>query len=271
MSEPKNSLRDGYGFGRAAVLLGALLCLGCDDPGAESTGPGPSTGGCPEDGGAMSRLPSGFCIDRTEVTRGAYFSWLESEPATDAQPAQCGANDTYFPTCLTTGGWGLDRYLDNPVGCVDWCDASSFCEAHGKRLCGRIGGGASPMDAYDDAAQNEWFAACSSGGVNDYVFGEEYVARACYESLESTWGTAEATSFGACESPDPDYAGVYDLGGNVAEWENACDGDGAEARCRIRGGSFKHQANGIRCDAGETLSFPRSASDDAVGFRCCAD
>jgi len=219
----------------------------------------------------MTRLPEGFCIDRTEVTRGAYFAWLDTGPTTDGQPAECAANVDFLPTCATTGGWGLDRYLDNPVGCVDWCDARAYCEAHGKRLCGRVGGGANPMDDYNDAAQSEWFATCSAGGENDYVFGVNYVKDRCYESPESGWGTTGVATHPECVSPDGDYAGVYDLGGNVAEWENSCNGVGADARCRIRGGSFKHTANGLRCDAGSTLSLPRHSTDDAVGFRCCTD
>lgn len=256
------------------VVLSVALCtlsLACGESGDGDVELGPSTGGCPDIGGSMVRMPEGFCMDRTEVTRGAYFSWLESEPGVDTQSTACESNDDYLPTCLTTGGWGLDRYLENPVGCVDWCDAKAFCEAHEKRLCGAIDGGPSPMDDYDNAASNEWFAACSGGGENDYVYGDAYQAHECYESPVEGWGSTEVARLAGCTSPSSEHTGVYDLGGNVAEWEDSCDAENDIARCRIRGGSFKHNANGIRCDAGSTLSLSRLSTDDAVGFRCCAN
>lgn len=229
------------------------------------------TGNCPSEGGTMNRMPEGFCIDNTEVVRGEYFAWLETAPATDSQPAECASNDDYIPTCLTTGGWGLDRFLENPVSCVDWCDARAFCDAHGKRLCGRIGGDENPLDAYDDAKASEWYTSCSAGGENDYVFGDDYELQVCYETLRDTWGTTVAGEFDECVSPNSEYTGLYDMGGNVAEWEYSCDGVGPEGRCRVRGGSFQHEGNGIRCDAGRTLTFPRRGTSDAIGFRCCAD
>jgi sulfatase modifying factor 1 len=251
-----------------SLLATSVLLAACGEGDTEKV---IGTGDCPGEGGTMNRMPEGFCIDNTEVTREVYFAWLETEPAIDAQSAECASNDDFMPTCLTTGGWGLDRFLENPVGCVDRCDAQTFCEAHGKRLCGVIGGGPNPLDAYKDPTASEWFASCSAGGENDYVFGNEYILNACYETLRETWGSTEAGGFEDCVSPNSDYTGLYDMGGNLAEWEDSCDGDGGDARCRIRGGSFQHEGNGIRCDAGSTLTFPRTGTSDAVGFRCCAD
>ena len=222
----------------------------------------------------MTRVPEGFCIDRTEVTREHYFAWLATEPSVAGQPAPCAGNDDFTPTCATTGGWGLDRYLDHPVSCVDWCDARAYCEAHGKRLCGGVRGGENPVDDYADATKSEWFAACSAGGRNDYVYGDDYVHNRCRESPDIgvvSWGTVAVASLPDCQSQEEDYAGVYDLGGNLAEWEDSCDGAGAEDGCRVRGGSYTHEANGLRCDAGRTLRWPRNLSGSDIGFRCCAD
>ena len=253
---------------RTLLFATSMLFAACGGDDAEKV---IGTGNCPAEGGTMNRMPEGFCIDNTEVTRGVYFAWLETEPDISAQSAECLANDDFMPTCLTTGGWGLDRFLENPVGCVDWCDAQTFCEANGKRLCGAIGGGANPVDDYADPTASEWYASCSAGGENDYVFGNEYILHACYETLRETWGSTAAGGFEGCVSPNPDYTGLYDMGGNLAEWEDSCDGTDGDARCRIRGGSFQHEGNGIRCDAGSTLTFPRTGTSDAVGFRCCAD
>lgn len=261
-------------------LFAACVSVSCGSPGSNSTDAGapfdvgPSTGGCPDTGGPMIRVPEGYCIDRTEVTRGYYFAWLATDPSTAGQPGACAANEDFTPTCLTEGGWGLDRYLDNPVSCVDWCDARAFCAAHGKRLCGRVGGGENPVDAWADAAESEWYGACSSGGENDYVYGDDYVHNLCRESPDigtASWGSVAVASLRGCQSPHPDYAGVYDLGGNLAEWEASCDGTALEDGCRVRGGAYTHESIGLRCDAGRTLRWPRGGSGADIGFRCCAD
>lgn len=211
----------------------------------------------------MVRVPQGFCIDRTEVTRGAYFAWLETEPALGS----CTPNDDLTPSCETTGSWGPDRNLENPVACVDFCDARTFCEAHGKRLCGAIGGGAADPTRFDDASHSEWFAACSSGGANAYTYGSDEEAHRCRDSPEEGWAQVDVGSLEGCRSPDPEYADIVDLSGNLAEWEDSC----AEGRCRIRGGSYSHSGPGLRCDAGRTLMRPPETSSGIVGFRCCAD
>lgn len=215
---------------------------------------------CPSGGGQMVRVPEGFCIDATEVAGTAYFTWLAKAPSEDGQVGVCEGN-TFEPSCQIS----LEA---QPIGCVDWCDATAFCEDHGKRLCGAIGGGATAPDDYDDPAIDEWFAACSAGGQYEYPYGAEEVAHRCRDSPEEGWGPVEVGTFPECQSPDPDYAGVFDLGGNVAEWVNACNDDG----CRIRGGSYNHSGIGMKCAMGERMRMePTRDSFVGIGFRCCAD
>jgi len=63
------------------------------------------------------------------------------------------------------------------------------------------------------------------------------------------------------------------MSGNVAEWEDSCDGTAAAANCNLRGGSYK--ASGVdttlRCDAARTEArLPANAALLAdIGFRCC--
>src|SRR5262249_34754094 len=67
------------------------------------------------------------------------------------------------------------------------------------------------------------------------------------------------------------YPGIFDLCGNVDEWEDSCseNGDnlGAYDLCRVRGGSFA--ATGLWCRM--AFEAGREGFWDYVGFRCCAD
>ena len=73
-------------------------------------------------------------------------------------------------------------------------------------------------------------------------------------------------SMNGCQSSVSGYAGVYDLSGNVEEWEDSCDANS----CRLRGGSFSSiSSDTLCCDASDNAS--RDTSLNYYGFRCCAD
>jgi len=225
---------------------------------------------CP-DNANMLRLPAGFCIDRTEVTRSAYAAWLQGSPPTAGQVQGCAWNSSFVPYDVPWPPGGADTY---PIAGVDWCDARAFCVAHGKRLCGKIGGGPVPWtgNAYKALDVCEWYSACSSGGPYPYTYGAPYNGSAC-----NTWdfGAAHNTtpvgSLGSCQSPDPAYSGVYDLTGNVSEWEDSCDGaTGMLDFCSLRGGDTVSDATMSSCDFRLTTRR-RFESSYYIGFRCCAD
>jgi formylglycine-generating enzyme required for sulfatase activity len=237
--------------------------------GADGCPAGELTGGL---GPEMVRLPEGFCIDKTEVTRAQYKAALDRNPSGLEPSSSCKDNSSFTPSCE----WPPSGKQGNfPVVCVDWCDAEAFCRAAGKRLCGKRGDGkAYPFESYDDPAVSEWFAACSSNGRYAYTYGDEFDTDRCRDADaddHTQWGLAEVGSFPDCHSPEAAYADVLDLSGHVAEWDNSCKGDGPEAPCRIRGGSFQHHSRGQRCDMGRELEWPRNRRVEAVGFRCCAD
>ena len=272
-----SKLRPGLALAALVVLgVAGLLASSSEPRGRVELEPDPDrpvergADGCPEGlGPAMVRVPEGFCIDTTEVTRAQYAQWLDTSPSTDAQPSACAGNDDFTPSC----NWPADE--GHPVVCVDWCDARAFCEAAGKRLCGRVGGGGGyGFEGHDDPAVSEWHAACTSGGQYDYTYGDALdtaVCRGADAEDYTTWGLGETGSFAGCHSPEEGYAAIYDLSGNAAEWDDGCEGDGAEDACRIRGGSFQHHEHGLRCAMGQALRWPRTRAASAIGFRCCAD
>jgi formylglycine-generating enzyme len=210
--------------------------------------------GCPSGRGpamVLVELKSGprFCIDSTEVTRAQYEAFLQSEPQPGSQVAACKVNDNFRPSITLDAG-------EYPAVGVDWCDAVAFCAWAGKRLCGELdGGGALPLDAATSFQRSEWTAACTRFGTASNS------NSACNTQNEA--GAWPAGSNAACTGG---YDGIFDMIGNVTEWENACvDLPDGGRRCADRGGSFK-AAGG--CSFASIDSQNGFAGD--WGIRCCA-
>ncbi len=199
-----------------------------------------------------------YGVDPTEVTISQYQNWLETTPPTTLMPASCTAwKLSYSP--------GAGSY---PVVAVDWCDAYAYCKGIGKHLCGKIGGGPNAYSDYATANLSEWYNACSSGGANAYPYGATYDGQTCNGGDNGVGGSVKVGSMTGCQSSVAGYAGVYDLSGNVWEWEDSCNADtGKDDNCRLRGGSFISGSSLLRCD-GQNISN-RSGVAQGIGFRCC--
>jgi formylglycine-generating enzyme required for sulfatase activity len=216
-------------------------------------------------------VTGGYSIDATEVTRCQYEAWLATSPSTSGQVSACTWNSTYEPSCE----WPPGTKGDHPVVCVDWCDAYAYCKAVGKRLCGKISGGMNGYDDYANASTSQWYAACSSGGVNDFPYGDTYSGTACNGDDAGHGTTVPVASKSGCQSSMSGYAGVHDLSGNVWEWEDSCNGNsGNSDNCRLRGGSFSDYVGNdgvLRCDYDSfDDGYVRDFQYDGVGFRCCS-
>lgn len=217
-------------------------------------------------GGAVS-----YGIEPTEVTQQAYAAFLaEMSASTSGQPTYCSWNTTYFPS---TAGDGCTAATFNPaakprapVTCVDWCDAQAYCAWAGLRLCGAIAGGATAYDAFGDAAASQWQNACSSQGTHSYPYGDEVQPDACNTSEYAAGSPLRAAEVSACHGPSLPFANVYDLSGNVWEWEDSCSKyKNANDDCRIRGGDFDTTTAHCRRDS----SVKRNTARANTGFRCC--
>jgi formylglycine-generating enzyme required for sulfatase activity len=217
-----------------------------------------------------------FCIDRWEVRRGEYRAWLDSCPELGTQRVECLDNVSYSPTMGLYDCDALQDGLDGdplrPVVCVDWCDADAYCRGVGKRLCGAKGGGATPFDAVADAAASEWYSVCSDHGQRLYGYGNA-LQLVCvsseYTGEPGAAAVAEPAPVATCK--DPVY-NLWDLSGNVWEWEDSCEtATGLGDRCRTRGGSFWEAAAALTCAQPGPTNHVRSAFNNNIGFRCCAD
>jgi protein-disulfide isomerase/peroxiredoxin/uncharacterized membrane protein len=165
-----------------------------------------------------------------------------------------------FEGSVDSAGRALSQAGAPPAN-VTWYEAKEACEAAGKRLC----------------TTREWVEACQGTAAvdddntgsyaDDYVEGNQfpyadyYEPRWCRDSEDRKLGKPGPTgSMPRCATP----SGVYDLGGNVAEWAGA-----TEEQAVLLGGNYrsKDKSGCFRPNA----TFGPGHKNIGIGFRCCAD
>jgi formylglycine-generating enzyme len=220
--------------------------------------------GCPEGRGPTMVVVDGFCIDSTEVTSTEYNDFLLAGPAVSGQPSVCSWNSSYLPG----NGWVFSATEATlPIANVNWCDAFAFCKWAGKRLCGEVGGGEASFDDFSNPA-NEHYAACSNAATRIYPYGNTFDSAACNGVDMNTGHVVPVGSLAGCQGGVP---GLFDMSGNVEEWQNACNGStGQSDQCLDGTGAFDYgdPPTGTRCDFAD--SDARNGEFPDVGFRCCA-
>lgn len=209
-----------------------------------------------------------FCIDSTEVTNRDYEVFLESDPQIE-QPLGCAWNagpEAFVPKPSWPPGELEGEY---PVDMVDWCDAWAYCDWAGKRLCGRVDGMPTLYADNDYSTTNsELYYACSQGGKYDHPYGDVFDESVCAtrQNTEMTW---PVKSFPGCVS----YEGIYDLSGNIAEWQEGCqDRVGQNDSCRLGAHSSRDEPTSedmFSCAA--NYAMWRGTWSSRIGIRCCSD
>jgi formylglycine-generating enzyme required for sulfatase activity len=253
--------------GDAASLEGPLADVVADGAGGEDAGAEVGPDACPGRAGPPGIRVGAYCIDSTEVTNAQYQTFvLALDGGAPAQPPECARNASLLPNYGWPPGVGEGAL---PVVGVDWCDARAFCAWAGKRLCGRIGGGGTlRYDEGNDPARDQWYRACSANGAHLYPYGDAYQAATCNGTSNLR---APVGSFASCVGG---YPGLYDMSGNVMEWEDLCDpdpdgGGHASDACRVRGGGSNDSPAVLACTS--TFSPRRDYAVAPIGFRCCSE
>ena len=208
-----------------------------------------------------------FCIDSTEVTRGQYQAFMD-DVGNDAgayRPPDCENDAGVQPE----KGRPTDN-LDFPIDFIDWCDAKTFCSWAGKRLCGRIGGGANAWTAHDDEDMSQWYAACSADGARVFPYGNDYVADAC-NGMDYDPGLIGSSLpvMALADTCEGGFPGLYDMSGNVREWTDNCQT--SNDNCSALGGSFGLASGKVGVKCSSRSQFEWWSKQLGLGFRCCAD
>jgi len=186
-----------------------------------------------------------FCLDATEVTVDAYTACVATGRCGADHPSQTTEDGSIFvdaPTC----NYGVSGRGQHPMNCVDWGQASTYCNLRGKRL----------------PTEEEW----------------EWAARGGYEARSFPWGSEEPRFQlcwsgpikigGTCrvgDSPAGDaVGGIHDLAGNVWEWTS--NSTGSDARV-ARGGGWSSLVASNLGASGRT-ERPSTNRNNDLGFRC---
>ncbi len=185
---------------------------------------------CPND---MAAVEDQFCIDIYEASR------------PDAGAADAGTDSSRAVSKEGVAPWTM----------ISQADAQDACVAVGKRLC--------------NAA--EWFAACRGPSETDYCYGDEYEAATCNgidafcENPQYGCGLEEypfrmsvTGAFSGCTNA----YGVFDINGNVWEWDSDPEGHGRGGAYNCSDSRALHLCDFLKRDGGN-----RATSN--VGFRCC--
>jgi hypothetical protein len=302
------------------LVLGWAAACGnnvVDDAGAtDDAGVQPSAD-CPQSGGSMIEVPDmqggSYCIDQTEVTNAAYAAWLGTNPSDDLRTRDCRSDGpictspdawyrcdsqdsvagpffTYDPlpdaSPVPEGTWPVpDREAAFPVVNVAWCDAEAFCKSNGKRLCGKVGGGAFDAPALspsalggiyglddDEAARDprtsEIYNAATAAGTRRFPYGDTFRPDACPgavpdgpDQIDGELHRVRTTL--SCEGGFP---GLFDLIGNALEYIDAVDLQDGQSPIVLAVGDVNADP-----DDANSVAVPFVRPDPKIGFRCCAD
>lgn len=200
-----------------------------------------------------------FCIDRTETTIDQALEYNEFRAATpdfDAGlPSGCAGENELFGTQLHPNG-------SEPATDMNWCTAQAYCHWRGKRLCGKLGGGAFAGSVELVTVASEWYIACSGPAQTRWPYGASYVEGNCNIAPGST--TAPVGSFGDCEGG---YPGLFDMSGNVTEWIDACNG----SQCATMGDQRDEYVppGNLPLGCKKVGEQNLGVSQDNFGVRCC--
>jgi hypothetical protein len=153
-----------------------------------------------------------------------------------------------------------------------------YCNALGKQLCGArpdaLMQGPVVFTDFTNAEKDQFEYACTADGKQQFVYGDTYDPTACNTGCRpGACHTIVVASNPKCQGAQNSVAfpGVFDLNGNVAEWDGVCASPDPAAQCHVREGDMQAMATTSTCDYGTGVALvARNVAQPTVGFRCCS-
>lgn len=202
-----------------------------------------------------------FCMAKTETTVAQYEACVAAGSCT-------AAGAVNYPHCNT----GANGRSNHPINCVDFEQATAYCQAEGARL----------------PTEEEWEYAARGVAGRKYPWGwaapDTTRLNACdqdctrlnvkidflYDASDGWMTTAPVGSFPKGATPE----GLLDMAGNVAEWTSSRDcpyphKSCAEEKRITRGGAWDSGMRASVSGSGRTYAGREpSTRSGALGFRC---
>lgn len=229
-------------------------------------------------GPAMAEVPrpdgGTFCMDTTEVTESNYDTFLLTGPTIDPK---CGVQQ-FPPFDKNNGSCGTYKYDPSvkpasPVVCIDFCMAATYCKWAGKRLCRGYVKPAPGLVQDSDKIEASW--VCSNGHKSQWPYGTVLKQGQCVDpQFDGGDGKSIARpvkSAPNCHGINNPYSAVYDLVGNVIEWQDFCVAGMNGEDCLAFAGAYDWTSEDGDCYGGGTATTNKIFYSEDLGFRCCAD
>jgi eukaryotic-like serine/threonine-protein kinase len=214
-----------------------------------------------------------FFIDRYEVSVRAYRECIEEGGCGSADHVAMPPDDPYQDANAFAEAWNPRcneprGALDHPINCVTFDNAKKYCAFRGRRL---------PTEA-------EWELAARGTDGRAFPWGTRAprCEGACFDRNEGCLvaGQLVSTCGAGTHMGDRTPEGIFDLGGNVAEWTSdvfASSLSGGEdpkgprngTDRVVRGGSFVEPASMLAATTRKPLAS--DAAHVTIGFRCALD
>jgi formylglycine-generating enzyme required for sulfatase activity len=186
----------------------------------------------------------------------AAFELDESEVSVAAWQLCVGAGRCTSPATGARCNWGQPERRGHPINCVDWAQASAFCDWAAKRL----------------PTEEEWEYAVRLGSGASYPWGKGEPSEPLCWRREESGGEGGGTCLLAEVQYDATPLRVRGMAGNVHEWTSSaycpytrkdCD---AKARV-LRGGSWRDRESHALRAMTRMYKATDFQADDA-GLRC---
>jgi formylglycine-generating enzyme required for sulfatase activity len=185
-----------------------------------------------------------FCMDRTEVTAGAYAACVRTGACPPPLTHEISAERPRTIDRRAKCNYDAPGREAHPMNCVTWAEELSYCKAMGKRL----------------PTADEWRWAAAAGSLNyRHPWGNEPTA-----DDQICWRTKETCAVGTHPAGSTP-TGITDLVGNVWE-QTSTPGRGANAHVVCGGGVYEQTDFEVLSDRCSE-EFEDERLHDS-GFRC---